>query len=148
MKVLVENEYVKSWTDNEEPIIYSRVLKMPESSLMLQNFCDMHLGFIREVAGDRPGSVYSICDTYIMEPFMFEILVNYYSHILPRQQRAGLAFKAFVKPRNFDLLADVQVIQKNIEHKPIGLFESFDKAFYFIKSGMVKLETPKKVFEL
>ncbi len=112
---------------------------------MLHDFCDMHLGFIREIAAGRQGAVYSICDTYIMEPFMFEILVNYYSHVFPKQQRAGLAFKAFVKPRNFDLFGDSHSVQKNIDHRPIGLFDSFDKAFYFIKSGMVKQEAHRKV---
>jgi hypothetical protein len=145
MKVLFENEFVKSWTTDEAPIIFSRVLKMPDSSLMLQNFCDLHLGFISELASRTQGPVFSICDTYIMQPFMFEVLVNYYAHVFPKQQRAGLVYKAFVKPRNFDQLTDASEFLKKIDQRPIGLFESFDQAFYFIKTEAKKALMQKPV---
>jgi hypothetical protein len=143
MKILIENEFVKSWTDDEAPIIFSRLLKEPESSLMVQQFCDGHEGFIQDVAARKSGAVYSICDTYVMQPFMFEVLVNYYAHVFAKQQRAGLTFKAFVKPRNFERLAAGEDVFKKIENRPIGIFESFDQAFYHIRNEWKQLQARK-----
>jgi hypothetical protein len=145
IKILIENEFVKSWTDDESPIIFSRVLKEPQSSIMLQQFCDMQEGFIKEIAARKQGAVYSICDTYIMQPFTFQVLVNYYAHVFAKQQRAGLTFKAFVKPRNFERLTESNDIIKRIETRPIGMFESFDQAFYHIRNEWKQLQTRKVV---
>jgi hypothetical protein len=143
MKILIENEFVKSWTDDESPIIFSRVLKEPQSSILLQQFCDLHEDFIKEVAARKQGAVYSICDTYIMQPFTFQVLVNYYAHVFAKQQRAGLTFKSFVKPRNFERMTEAHDVFKKIEARPIGLFESFDQAFYHIRNEW-KLQQSRK----
>jgi hypothetical protein len=134
MKILVENEFVKSWIDDEAPIILTRLLKEPANSIMLQQFCDLQEKFIKEVASQNNSPVYSICDSSSMPPFMFELLVNYYLHIFPKHQRAGLIQKAFVKPRNFDFLGDMIDLQRKIGDRPVGIFESFDQAFYHIKN--------------
>src|SRR5688572_24820453 len=112
MKILIENQYVKSWIDDEAPIIFTRLLKEPDNSIMLQQFCDLQEQFIKDVASKNAGIAYAICDSYIMQPFMFELLVNYYMHIFPKHQRVGLVQKAFVKPRNFDRLGDMIEIQR------------------------------------
>jgi hypothetical protein len=143
MKILIENEFVKSWTDDESPIIFSRLIREPQSSIMIQQFCDLHEGFIKDIAARNQGAVYSICDTYIMQPFTFQVLVNYYAHVFAKQQRAGLTFKAFVKPRNFERLTEANYIFKKIENRPIGMFESFDQAFYQISNEWKQLQSRK-----
>src|SRR5690349_17497216 len=134
MKILMENEFVKSWVDDETPIILTRLLREPSNSIMLQQFCDLQEKFIKDEASQNNSPVYSICDSHIMPPFMFELLVNYYLHIFPKHQRIGLLKKAFVKPRSFDLLGDLIDLQRKIGDRPVEIFESFDQAFYSIKN--------------
>ena len=129
MKVLVENEFVKSWVIGGSPIIFTVLLKQPQNSIMLQQFCDMHEKYITDLKQNFPSGVYSICDASIMQPFEFEILVNYYAHVFPRQQRAGLAFKCFVIPKGYDLEMDFEAVQKKLAGRPINIYASLEDAY-------------------
>ena len=143
MKIVLENQFVKTWVEGELPVIFSRVLKTPQSSIMMQEFCDLHETLITQVAARQQGGVYSICDTYNMEPFMFQMLVNYYVHRLARQQRLGLTFKALVKPKNFERFAEAPEVFRKVENRAIGLFENFDQACYYVRNEWKQLTSGK-----
>jgi hypothetical protein len=129
MKVLLENEFVRSWVVGNSPVIFTVLLKQPESSIMLQQFCDMHEKFVADLKRDFPTGVYSICDASVMQPFEFEILVNYYAHVFPKQQRAGLSYKCFVIPKGYDLEIDFEAVLKKLAGRPIGIYATLEDAY-------------------
>jgi hypothetical protein len=129
MKVLLENEFVRSWVVGSSPIIFTVLLKQPENSIMLQQFCDLHEQYVADLKKNFTGGVFSICDASVMQPFEFEILVNYYAHIFPRQQRAGLAYKCFVIPKGYDLEFDFEAVLKKLTGRPIGIYATLEDAY-------------------
>jgi hypothetical protein len=129
MKVLLENEFVRSWVVGSSPIIFTVLLKQPENSIMLQQFCDLHEQYVGDLKKNFTAGVYSICDASVMQPFEFEILVNYYAHIFPKQQRAGLAYKCFVIPKGYDLEFDFEAVLKKLSGRPIGIYTTLEDAY-------------------
>lgn len=137
-KTLLENNYIRSWNEEGTPVIFSLLLKQPESSIMLQQFCDLQEQFVKDLKQKFPGGVYSVCDASVMQPFEFEIMVNYYAHIFPKQQRAGLLYKAFVIPKNYDLDEDFGAVLKKVNGRSIGIFQTIEKANLFIRELTMK----------
>lgn len=143
MKIITEDKYLKSWIDDQAPIIFTRILKAPESSVLVQQFCEKHLTLIEEIVASGKGAVYSICDAYALQPFTFDLLVDYFMSVMPKQIKAGLTYKAFVKPRSMNHLVDLQEMMRKMDHQPVGIYEDFEQASQFIYGEWAKMKALK-----
>jgi hypothetical protein len=145
MKIIGEDKYLKTWIDDQAPIIFTRLLKAPESSVLVQELCERHLNLIEGIVASGKGAAYSICDAYALQPFTFDLLVDYFMGVMPRQIKAGLTYKAFVRPRSMNHLVDLQAMMKKMDHQPVGIFDDFDQASQFVYAEWAKIKAMKPV---
>jgi hypothetical protein len=144
MKIIAEDKHMKTWIDDQAPIIFTRILKAPESSALVQQFCEKHQALIEEMVKSGQGAVYSICDAYALQPFSFDLLVDYFMSVMPKQIKAGLTFKAFVKPSSVYHPADIEAMMKKMDHQPVGIFDDFNQASQFITSEWAKAKALRR----
>jgi hypothetical protein len=144
IKIIAEDKYMKTWIDDQAPIIFTRILKAPESTALVQQFCEKHQQLIEEMVKSGKGAVYSICDAYALQPFTFDLLVDYFMSVMSKQIKAGLTFKAFVKPSSINHPADLEAMMKKVDHQPVGIFEDFNQAAEFINGEWAKAKALKR----
>jgi hypothetical protein len=144
IKIIAEDKYLKTWLDDQAPIIFTRLYKAPESSAIMQEFCERHLSLIHEIAAMDKGAVYSICDAYALQPYTFDLLVDYFMSVMGKQIKAGLTYKAFVKPKSLTHFADLEHLMKKVDHQPVGIFDDFQQASQLINNEWLKVKTLKR----
>jgi hypothetical protein len=136
MKNHFANEYIRIWTDDVAPIIFSRVIKQAVPTEFFEQLSVIQLNLLKQLRTET-NEVFSVCDASGLQVYSFDLLVNDYSHRLPQQVEAGLLFSAFVIPNSLTL-ADQVDIEKCIGHLPVAFFMSTADALQYVNQEMKK----------
>ena len=142
MKVLFENEYVRLWLDGHSPILYSKVLAVPQKLEELKRMCSVYAQAIKSSlkSYNRIYSVSDFSETRIEPP---RDMVQFYANFLPNLKNNGVVFRAFIKPRG----VSEQNILKEIVNNSVSLravsYDRFEEAL----SAINKLRQTEKVEE-
>ena len=120
-------DYLKMTLDENAPILYTKVLGIPEGSSQLEKFCTFHQSKLVEIASKNSGIVYSICDTSLLQPYSFDLLVNYYIRFVHKSNEVFKSFKIFVLPK-LGTSVDVNEILKLSGKNSIYFFDSNEEA--------------------
>lgn len=142
MKNLIKTKFVEIWIDETAPIIYSKVLKAPETTELYKVLNENQLGIIKEMAKHNY-VVFSICDASGLQLYSFDLLVSYFSEILPRLIEAGLTFKVIVCPKNIISPISLVEVTRGIGSLSIGIFDSLKEGYNYINSELLKFEKTK-----
>lgn len=121
------NEYLKIEIDEKAPILYTKVLEMPEGSKHLDNFCEFHQSTLIDLASKRGGIAYSICDTSSLQPYSFDLLINFYFRFVSKSKQIFQSHKIFVLPK-LGTSVDVNEILKLANGSSIYFFDSIEEA--------------------
>ena len=127
MRNIEMNEYLKMEIDEVAPILYTKVLEMPEGSNHLGNFCEFHQSTLINLASKRGGIAYSICDTSSLQPYSFDLLINFYFRFVRKSKQVFQNHKIFVLPK-LGTSVDVSEILKLVNGSSIYFFDSIEEA--------------------
>lgn len=138
MNVLLENKSAKIWVDENAPIVFCRLLFVPDDRRKYQELCDVNIKAIAQVRSRTKVPIYSLCDASQLKPFPFEIFLRHYVKHLPAQFHAGLKFKAIVRP--IDIFSDWS-LPDFLHGETIGIFDCFSSALGCINTKWANLLT-------
>ena len=102
MNVVLDEEFAKVWSDSRTPIVFSTIRQLPTTLAGLASLCDHHLQLVRKTK-KKYRAAYSITDLSSCSPVPLNVAFNYSENFVPKQFRAGLLFKAFIRPRNLSI---------------------------------------------
>ena len=128
MNILVENASMKLWVDAYAPIVFCKLLVVPDDRNKFLQLCKNNIVAIEHIIARGQNVVYSICDATEIIPFHFEVFMGHYMHHLPSLFKAGLKFQAVIKPAKTPLDSWTNSFGKNMDNKSINIFDCFEKA--------------------
>ncbi len=135
MNIVFDEGFAKVWSDERSPIVFANVRQMPLSKVGFFELCERHIELIRQIR-KRFERVYSITDLSGCSPFPLGIAFDYAQSFIPRQFRAGVQFKAFIKPRNLVSRTTLDTVLRVTDNPGIGVYESFEGALQDINQKM------------
>ena len=127
MDVVLDEDFAKVWSDSRTPIVFSTIRQLPTTLAGLASLCDRHLQLVRKTK-KKYHAAYSITDLSSCSPVPLNVAFNYSENFVPKQFRAGLLFKAFIRPRNLVTRSTLDTALKITNTSQIGLYNSFEEA--------------------
>jgi hypothetical protein len=136
MAILFDRDFGRVWSDGATPYIFSSVVRVPEKECLYE-LVEKQLELIREMQR-KFGSVYSIIDLHLCPPASQQLVNEYVMEIIPRQFKAGLKFKAIVKPGDKNSEKQLAMALARIGPLPIRVHATFEEALQFINEMHTK----------
>lgn len=127
MKNSCIGDYLKMSQDVNAPILYTTVLGLPDGSNDLEKFCAFHQTKLIDIASKNGGIVYSICDTSGLQPYSFDLLINYYFKYSSKSKEIFQTYKIFVLPK-LGVSVDISEVFKLTTRSSIYFFDTLDEA--------------------
>jgi hypothetical protein len=126
MAIVFDRDFARVWSDGTTPCVFSSVVRAPGRE-ELDELTEKQLGMIAELRHTF-GDVYSILDLRLCPPVDPQIAQHYTRKIIPRQFKAGLTHKAFVKPEEKKSKEVFSQALHLIKDLPISVHTSFEDA--------------------
>lgn len=131
MSSVFMNQFLKMNIDENAPILHTRLTSMPEGTNHLDDFCVLHQILLTDLASKNGGIAYSICDTRLLQPFSFDLLINYYFRFVNKSKETFHCHKIFLLPR-LGCSVDINEILKITNNSLIYFFDSMEEAKKYV----------------
>ena len=127
MKVVVDNEFARIWSDDTSPIVFTLLRKIPEETEVFDEIQKEQDDLIKTTKA-KFSEVYCICDLSQCKASSFEALFEYCFVKLTQQLKSGVKFKAFVAPRNMLAQCSLNEVLKNLDQTKVASFKTFEES--------------------
>lgn len=127
MKVLFENEYARLWLDGHSPILYSKVIAIPQQMEELKRVCQVYSEAIKSSLRSYK-RIYSLSDFSEIRIVPAKDMIQFYANFLPNLKNSGIVFKAFIKPSGISEQNLLSEIVENSSSLQAASYDRFEEA--------------------
>jgi hypothetical protein len=145
MKVLFENEYARLWLDGHSPILYSKVIAIPQKMEELKRMCGVYADAIKSSLKSYK-RIYSLSDFSEIRIVPGKDMIQFYANFLPNLKNSGIVFKAFIKPRGTSEQKLLSEVVNNSTSLQAASYDRFEEALSAINQLRQTEKSEEKSF--